>query len=211
MSTLRITEIFLSIQGESSHAGRHARSCVLTGCPMRCVGATASTHSRAATTSLCENIFTSLRNLGCPLVEVTGGEPSTKDCVSFHQRLCDRGYEVLIETGGFVSTENVDPRASIILDIKCPASGEPAKSLGQHSPPSPGSRGGKFVVANLETGLRPRKTISRLDLRPVPRIPSPPSPASSSKTSPPPSTPRASRLAQSPTPQIHLGSPCPGF
>lgn len=72
-----------------------------------------------------EDIFVKLDEFGCKLVEVTGGEPlAQKNVFPFITELCDRGYEVLIETGGFVSTENVDPRVKIILDIKCPASGE---------------------------------------------------------------------------------------
>ena len=62
---------------------------------------------------------------GCKLVEVTGGEPlAQKAGFKLISTLCDEGYEVLIETGGFVSTENVDPRAKVILDVKCPTSGE---------------------------------------------------------------------------------------
>ena len=72
-----------------------------------------------------ENIFAHLEEFGCPLVEVTGGEPlAQKNVFPFITELCSRGYEVLIETGGYVSTEGVDPRAKIILDVKCPASGE---------------------------------------------------------------------------------------
>ncbi len=72
-----------------------------------------------------DEIFAQLDSFGCKLVEVTGGEPlAQKNVFPFITELCDRGYEVLIETGGFVSTENVDPRAKIILDVKCPASGE---------------------------------------------------------------------------------------
>jgi 7-carboxy-7-deazaguanine synthase len=62
---------------------------------------------------------------GCRLVEVTGGEPlAQKQAFELIRRLCDDEYEVLIETGGYVSTAALDPRASVILDIKCPASGE---------------------------------------------------------------------------------------
>ena len=66
-----------------------------------------------------------VRDFGCYLVEVTGGEPlAQREAFDLIRRLCDEGYEVLIETGGYVSTENVDPRAKLILDVKCPASGE---------------------------------------------------------------------------------------
>jgi len=70
-------------------------------------------------------IVEQVREFGCPLVEVTGGEPlAQREAFKLIKRLCDEGYEVLIETGGYVSTELVDARARIILDVKCPASGE---------------------------------------------------------------------------------------
>ena len=66
-----------------------------------------------------------VRALNCQLVEVTGGEPlAQREVFPFIRQLCEEGYEVLIETGGYVSTADVDPRAKIILDVKCPASGE---------------------------------------------------------------------------------------
>ncbi len=70
-------------------------------------------------------ILDKLSEFGCSLVEVTGGEPlAQREAFELIKRLCDAGYEVLIETGGYVSTEAVDARAKIILDVKCPASGE---------------------------------------------------------------------------------------
>lgn len=76
-----------------------------------------------------DETFAKLDEFGCKLVEVTGGEPlAQKNVFPFITELCDRGYEVLIETGGFVSTAKVDPRASIILDVKCPASGESGRN-----------------------------------------------------------------------------------
>ena len=66
-----------------------------------------------------------VRDFGCTLVEVTGGEPlAQREAFELIRRLCDEEYEVLIETGGYVSTLGVDERAKVILDIKCPASGE---------------------------------------------------------------------------------------
>ena len=101
---LRVTEIFRSIQGESTHAGRPCTFVRLTGCPMRCVW--------------CDSEYT-----------FTGGEPlAQKQAFALIRRLCDDGFEVLIETGNYVSTEQVDPRAKVILDIKCPASGEEARN-----------------------------------------------------------------------------------
>ena len=70
-------------------------------------------------------VMARVQNFGCNLVEVTGGEPlAQREAFDLIKRLCDEGYEVLIETGGYVSTQQVDPRAKIILDVKCPASGE---------------------------------------------------------------------------------------
>lgn len=122
---LRVTEIFLSVQGESSHAGRPCAFVRLTGCPMRCVWCDSEYTFTGGDRMDFEAIFAKLDEFGCPLVEVTGGEPlAQKNAFPFIRELCDRGFEVLIETGGFVSIEDVDRRAKIILDIKCPASGE---------------------------------------------------------------------------------------
>jgi 7-carboxy-7-deazaguanine synthase len=126
---LRVTEIFLSIQGESSHAGRPCAFVRLTGCPMRCVWCDSEYTFYGGDHVSFDDIFAKLDEFGCKLVEVTGGEPlAQKNVFHFISQLCDRGYETLIETGGFVSTENVDPRATIILDIKCPASGEAGRN-----------------------------------------------------------------------------------
>src|SRR6476620_10598799 len=122
---LRVTEIFLSIQGESSHAGRPCSFVRLTGCPMRCVWCDSEYTFTGGERITFEDIFAQLDEFGCSLVEVTGGEPlAQKNVFPFITELCDRGYEVLIETGGYVSTEEVDARAKMILDVKCPASGE---------------------------------------------------------------------------------------
>ena len=122
---LRVTEIFLSIQGESSHAGRPCSFVRLTGCPMRCVWCDSQYTFYGGEKIGFEDIFAKLEEFGCNLVEVTGGEPlAQRNVFEFISTLCNRNYEVLIETGNFVSTEDVDSRANIILDIKCPASGE---------------------------------------------------------------------------------------
>jgi 7-carboxy-7-deazaguanine synthase len=72
-----------------------------------------------------DDIVKQVSHLGCELVEVTGGEPlAQKNAFTLIRKLCDENFEVLIETGGYVSTEAVDERASVILDVKCPASGE---------------------------------------------------------------------------------------
>ena len=122
---LRVTEIFRSIQGESTHAGRPCTFVRLTGCPMRCVWCDSEYTFTGGEHFTIEQIMAQVDSLGCELVEVTGGEPlAQKECFHLIERLCDAGYEVLVETGGYVSTEGLDSRAKVILDIKCPASGE---------------------------------------------------------------------------------------
>lgn len=164
--SLRITEIFLSIQGESSHAGRPCSFVRLTGCPMRCVWCDSEHTFYGGERISCDDIFAKLDEFGCPLVEVTGGEPlAQKNVFQFITELCDRGFEILIETGGFVSTENVDPRASIILDVKCPASGESERN---HWPNLERLRRDKdevkFVIADLADWEFAREIIAKYEL-----------------------------------------------
>ena len=122
---LRVTEMFLSIQGESSHAGRPCSFVRLTGCPMRCGWCDSEYTFTGGEIKSIDEILMKLQDFGCNLVEITGREPlAQKNAFELISTLCNRNYEVLIETGGFVSTEQVDSRAAIILDIKCPASGE---------------------------------------------------------------------------------------
>ena len=126
---LRVTEIFRSIQGESTHAGRPCTFVRLTGCPMRCVWCDSEyTFTGGEHVSL-EDVMQQVHSLGCKLVEVTGGEPlAQKHAFELIRRLCDEGFEVLVETGNYVSTAGLDPRAKVILDVKCPASGEEARN-----------------------------------------------------------------------------------
>jgi 7-carboxy-7-deazaguanine synthase len=122
---LRVTEIFRSIQGESTHAGRPCTFVRLTGCPMRCTWCDSEYTFTGGEQLALEDVMQRVRDFGCPLVEITGGEPLVQpEAFDLIRRLCDEGYEVLIETGGYVPTEEVDERAKIILDVKCPASGE---------------------------------------------------------------------------------------
>ncbi len=164
--TLRVTEIFLSIQGESSHAGRPCSFVRLTGCPMRCVWCDSEYTFYGGDRISFEDIFAKLDEFGCKLVEVTGGEPlAQKNVFPFITELCDRDHEVLIETGGFVSTENVDERAKIILDVKCPASGEAERN---HWPNlerlRPEKDEVKFVVADMGDWDFAKSIIEKYDL-----------------------------------------------
>ncbi len=99
-----------------------------------------------------DDVMQRVRDFGCSLVEITGGEPLVqREAFDLIRQLCDEGYEVLIETGGYVSTEEADERARIILDVKCPASGEAERN---HWPNlarlRPDKDEVKFVIADRE-------------------------------------------------------------
>ena len=163
---LRVTEIFKSIQGESTHAGRPCIFVRLTGCPMRCVWCDSEYTFTGGDHISIESILEQVRAFGGNLVEVTGGEPlAQKEGFTLIKQLCDEGYEVLVETGGYVSTADVDPRAKVILDVKCPASGEEARN---HWPNLDHLRADKdevkFVVANQDDWEYARELIERLEL-----------------------------------------------
>jgi 7-carboxy-7-deazaguanine synthase len=163
---LRVTEIFLSIQGESSHAGRPCSFVRLTGCPMRCVWCDSEYTFYGGEKIGFEDIFAKLAEFGCALVEVTGGEPLVqKNVFPFITALCDRGYEVLIETGGYVSTEKVDERAKIILDVKCPASGEAERNYWPNLERlRPDKDEVKFVIADMKDWEFAKGIIEKYDL-----------------------------------------------
>ncbi|MDQ3635106.1 MAG: radical SAM protein [Acidobacteriota bacterium] len=163
---LRITEIFLSIQGESTHAGRPCSFVRLTGCPMRCVWCDSEYTFTGGEKISFEDIFSKLEEFGCNLVEVTGGEPlAQKSVFPFITELCDKGYEVLIETGGFVSTEKVDNRAKIILDVKCPASGESERNNWENLERLKAEKDEvKFVIADLADWEFAKTIIKKYDL-----------------------------------------------
>ncbi|MDE3017734.1 MAG: 7-carboxy-7-deazaguanine synthase QueE [Nitrospirota bacterium] len=123
-STLRITEIFHSIQGESSYAGQPCVFIRLTGCPLRCTWCDSEYTFSGGTDMTLEAVLAKVKTYGCPLVEVTGGEPLHQpEAFTLITRLCDEGYEVLVETSGAIDTAPLDRRAHVILDVKCPGSG----------------------------------------------------------------------------------------
>jgi 7-carboxy-7-deazaguanine synthase len=111
-------------------------------------------------------IVEQVRQFGCPLVEVTGGEPlAQREAFELIERLCNEGYEVLIETGGFVSTELVDARARIILDVKCPASGEAERNHWANLDRLRGDKDEvKFVVADRSDWEFAADVIARYQL-----------------------------------------------
>ena len=126
---MRITEIFFSIQGESSHAGRPCVFVRLTGCNLRCTWCDSEYTFTGGERMSLDDVIARVKSYGCNLVEITGGEPLAQaEAFPLIERLCDDGFEVLIETSGSIDITPVDRRAKIILDIKCPGSGEVEKN-----------------------------------------------------------------------------------
>jgi 7-carboxy-7-deazaguanine synthase len=146
---LRVTEIFHSIQGESSHAGRPCVFVRLTGCNLRCRWCDSEyTFTGGEKMELAE-VVARVKAYGCNLVEVTGGEPlAQSEAFTLIERLCDEGLEVLIETSGSIDITPVDRRARLILDIKCPGSGEAAKNRWENLDDLREHDEIKFVVAD---------------------------------------------------------------
>lgn len=163
---LRVTEIFRSIQGESTHMGRPCTFVRLTGCPMRCVWCDSEYTFTGGEHMSLDAVLAEVRAYGCRLVEVTGGEPlAQREAFKLIERLCDEGYEVLIETGGYVSTEKVDERASLILDVKCPASGEEARNYWPNLERLRADKDEvKFVIADRADWDYAREVIARHEL-----------------------------------------------
>lgn len=127
---LRIHEIFHSLQGESSRVGLPTVFVRLTGCPMRCVYCDTAYAFTGGQNMTMADIMAKVAEYGARYVTVTGGEPlAQKKCQVLLKQLCDAGYDVSLETGGAIDTGAVDPRVSVILDIKTPGSGEVEKNL----------------------------------------------------------------------------------
>jgi 7-carboxy-7-deazaguanine synthase len=121
---MRVTEIFHSIQGESSFTGRPCVFVRLTGCPLRCTWCDSEYTFHGGTEMALDDVLAQVHSYDCRLVEVTGGEPLHQpEAFTLIERLCTDGYEVLVETSGALDIAPVDPRAHIIMDVKCPGSG----------------------------------------------------------------------------------------
>ncbi len=127
---LKITEIFLSLQGESSYVGWPTVFVRLTGCPLRCVYCDTEYAFHGGAWQSADRILEQVRELGARHVCVTGGEPlAQKACPGLLGRLCDAGYVVSLETSGALDVTAVDARVMRVIDIKTPDSGEAERNL----------------------------------------------------------------------------------
>jgi 7-carboxy-7-deazaguanine synthase len=133
--TLRLTETFLSIQGETSRTGLPTVFVRLAGCPLRCRWCDTTYSFQGGETVTLDELLERIAEFGIGTVCVTGGEPlAQKGCLPLLTELCDRGYSVSLETGGALDVAAVDPRVSRIVDIKPPGSGESERNRWDNIP-----------------------------------------------------------------------------
>ena len=126
---LTVNEIFHSIQGESTHAGRPCVFIRLTACDLRCSWCDTPYAFHEGQKMSVDDVLGRVRGFGCDVVEITGGEPLLQQEVyPLMQRLLDDGRTVMLETGGHVSVDRVPDRVIRVIDVKCPGSGESEKN-----------------------------------------------------------------------------------
>ncbi|MBI5511013.1 MAG: radical SAM protein [Deltaproteobacteria bacterium] len=131
--TLLVSEIFASIQGESTYAGRPCGFVRVTGCNLRCTYCDTTYAYEGGARLSVDAVMSRLSALGLPLIEVTGGEPLLQPAVPvLLSRLCDAGLTVLLETNGSLELAAVDPRVVKIVDLKAPSSGEARRNRMQN-------------------------------------------------------------------------------
>jgi 7-carboxy-7-deazaguanine synthase len=146
---LRITEIFHSVQGESTWAGQPCTFVRLTGCPLRCTWCDTAYAFHGGERMTLDAILDRVRDIGTPLVEVTGGEPlAHPNAFVLVQRLIDAAFTVLVETSGAFDIAPLDPRAHTIMDLKCPGSGETERNRWENLHHLTGKDEIKFVIAD---------------------------------------------------------------
>ena len=146
---LKITEIFLSLQGEARDAGWPTVFVRLTGCPLRCQYCDTAYAFHGGEWRGIDSIVDEVVAHGVRHVCVTGGEPlAQKRCLALLSRLCDAGLDVSLETSGAIDIAAVDPRVSRVLDIKTPGSGEADRNLWENLPLLTARDQVKFVVCS---------------------------------------------------------------
>jgi 7-carboxy-7-deazaguanine synthase len=165
LSVLTVNEIFHSIQGESTHAGRPCVFVRLTACDLRCSWCDTPYAFYEGRKMSLDDVVATVDAYGCSLVELTGGEPLLqKDVYPLMERLLASGKTVLVETGGHLSVANVPPAVHKIVDVKCPGSGEAHRmdwsNLGRLSPTDEV----KFVVRDRTDYEYARAVVSRHEL-----------------------------------------------
>lgn len=148
---LKVNEIYYSIQGESTSAGLPCVFVRLTYCNLRCTYCDTEYAFYEGKDYSIEAITDEVKKYDCKLVEVTGGEPLMQaECLDLMKKLCDEGFEVLLETGGSLPINEVDKRVKIIMDLKCPSSKMMNKNLYENIDHIKQTDEIKFVIGDRE-------------------------------------------------------------
>ena len=147
--SILLSETYLSVQGESTHAGRPCWFVRTARCNLRCSWCDSEFTFTGGTRRPVDEVVAEALASGAPLVELTGGEPLLqRSSLEVMRRLCDAGRTVLLETGGSLPVDAVDPRVHRIVDLKCPGSGEAARNRWENLPLLTARDEVKFVVAD---------------------------------------------------------------
>jgi len=163
--TLKITEIFYSLQGETNTVGLPTVFIRLTGCPLRCVYCDTAYAFKGGQRLSFEQIFENVAQYQCKHVTVTGGEPLAQpDCLPLLTALCDQGYSVSLETSGAIDVSQVDKRVIKIIDLKTPSSGELDKNLYENLSYITPHDQIKFVIGDETDYQWSKKVMAEYDL-----------------------------------------------
>lgn len=151
MSSLRITEIFYSLQGESNTVGLPTVFIRLTGCPLRCVYCDTSYAFSGGKKIAIDSVIAQAEQYGTRYITVTGGEPLAQPgCLELMTKLLDKSHVVSLETSGALDVSEVDPRVVKVMDLKTPSSGELSKNRYQNIDYLTAKDQVKFVIGNDE-------------------------------------------------------------
>ena len=162
---LLVHEIYLSVQGESTWAGVPCTFVRLTGCPLRCTYCDTEYAFTGGQRMTLDAVMAQVRELGCPLVEVTGGEPLAQSaCIGLLEALLADGRTVMLETSGALPIDRVPREVHKIVDMKCPSSGEMARNLEANLALLAPHDEVKFVMGTREDYEWSRELVRRHDL-----------------------------------------------
>lgn len=162
---IKINEIYYSVQGESSKAGLPTVFVRLTYCNLRCSYCDTEYAFHEGREMTIDAIVDEVKRYNCNLVEITGGEPLFQsESLDLMRRLCNEGFEVMLETGGSLPIKDVDKRVMIILDLKCPSSKMMKKNLYENLDFIKPTDEIKFVIGNCDDYEWAKETINKFDL-----------------------------------------------
>ena len=162
---LKVNEIFYSIQGEGNAAGLPCVFVRLTYCNLRCTYCDTEYAFYDGEEKTLDEIIDEVKKYKCKLVEITGGEPLVQEeSLELMRRLCDAGFNVMLETGGSLSIKNVDTRVKMIMDFKCPSSEMEKKNFYENVNYLKKADEVKFVIGNREDYVWAKEIISGYNL-----------------------------------------------